>query len=111
MAGTSGGLSSTSTTAPATDESAVNKAEIDPNFPVGAHPELMAEPISVEEANSMKGELKHGELGWVSLDEEGNPSGPATKEMPAEGPAARVMAHSPPSSAEMVTPTGAPITK
>src|SRR5262245_56783949 len=109
MAGTSGGLSaSTTAEAPAPE---VDKSEIDPNFAVGSHPELMAEPISVEEANSMKDELEHGQLGWVALDEEGNPSGAATKEMPTEGPAARVMIHSPPQSAEVVTPTGAPLTK
>jgi hypothetical protein len=60
--------------------------------------------------HELVGELGHGELGWVELDEEGMPTGPAQKEPPPLGTvAARVVGYFP-TQDELVTPSGAPVT-
>jgi hypothetical protein len=57
------------------------------------------------------GELGHGEMGFLVLDEEGHPQGTATKEPPPVGtPAARVVGYNP-TMDPIATPSGAPITE
>jgi hypothetical protein len=59
----------------------------------------------------MSGELGHGEKGWVRLDEEGKPTGPATIDPPEVGVvAAPVVGYFPEQADHLVTPSGAPIT-
>jgi hypothetical protein len=76
-------------------------------------------PIPVEdrtftkdEIKNLAGELQPGEVGWVELDEEGTPTGPARKEPPPPGtPTAKVVGTLTTKMDEITTPTGAPITK
>jgi hypothetical protein len=59
----------------------------------------------------MSGQLGHGEKGWVRLDEEGKPTGPATIDPPEVGTvAAPVVGYFPEQADHLVTPSGAPIT-
>ena len=68
-------------------------------------------PLTKEEIKSIAGDLKHGELGFVELDDHGKPTGAAKREMPEPGKSvARVVGHAPPKFDEALTPTGAPIT-
>jgi len=69
--------------------------------------------LSNEEVNDLAGDLGPGEIGWVKLDEEGNPTGAATKEYPniKDGPVARVIGSPKAAYDDIVTPSGAPVTK
>lgn len=68
-------------------------------------------PLDADEVKGMVGELKPGELGWVKLNDEGEPEGAATRDPPTDGPAARVYATAPVIPLELTTPSGAPITE
>jgi hypothetical protein len=80
--------------------------------------ELEAEKKRVAAAESLDlkqlaGDLLPGEIGYIHLDPEGKPTGPAVREVPPVGtPCARVMGmQSYPSPQDgLVTPTGAPLT-
>jgi hypothetical protein len=67
--------------------------------------------FTAKELEGKAGDLKDGELGWLKLDDKGNPTGTAVREMPKEGPAARVMHIAPRDHFELMTPSGAPITE
>ena len=73
------------------------------------HP--LPKTFDADEVKKHKGELKPGDLGWLKLDDKGNPVGSATKEPPDEGPAARVYVPAAVNPPEMTTPSGAPITE
>lgn len=69
--------------------------------------------FSRDEIKNLAGDLAPGEIGWVKLDEEGEPTGPATRGMPdiSEGPVAKVVGSPKVAYDEIVTPSGAPVTK
>lgn len=77
---------------------------------VDAYGHPMPHTYTAEEVKGKKGDLKPGDLGWIQLNEEGDPAGNATKE-PPKGPAARVYVPAPSDPPEMTTPSGAPITE
>ena len=67
---------------------------------------------SREEIEKIGGDLFPGELAWVKLDEEGTPQGPAIREIPKRDEVvARVFASPRAAWEDVVTPSGAPITK
>lgn len=70
-----------------------------------------AATYSPDELKKFVGDLKPGEVGWVALDEHGEPSGAPTREPPEGKPAARIVHNVPNVVDEVTTPTGAPITK
>jgi hypothetical protein len=80
--------------------------------PPTAEQQPVEEPFTVEEINALAGDLKPGEIGWVKLDEEGTPTGAAVKEMPKDdGSYAKVVGAKPAAAEEVLTPSGAPLTK
>jgi len=82
------------------------------NQPPTAEQLPVEEPLTIEEINALAGDLKPGEIGWVKLDEEGTPTGAATKELPTDGGTyARVVGARSGPSDEVLTPSGAPITR
>ena len=67
---------------------------------------------SREEIEKIGGDLFPGELAWVKLDEEGTPQGPAIRDIPERDEVvARVFASPRAAWEDVVTPSGAPITK
>ncbi len=67
--------------------------------------------FSADELHEMRGDLLPGELGWIELDEEGEPTGEVSRDIPERGKTvARVVGvlHS---YDEVVTPSGAPLTR
>ena len=62
------------------------------------------------EQQSKKGELKTGDIGYVPLDEQGRPTGPATKFPPRDKPAAPVATVIPSTPRILATPAGAHLT-
>lgn len=74
-------------------------------------PEHLPKPLTAEEVKALAGDLAHGEVGFVELDDKGKPTGPAKREMPPAGKAvARVVGVSPAKPDGATTPTGAPLT-
>jgi len=69
--------------------------------------------LTPDEIKSLAGDLLPGEIGWVKLDDQGTPTGAATKEIPpVDGePVARVIGSPTHKYDEIVTPSGAPVTK
>jgi hypothetical protein len=68
--------------------------------------------FSREEIRSLAGDLGNYELGYLELDEQGTPTGAATSGTPpVDTPAAPVVGHAPLQFDEVVTPSGAPVTK
>lgn len=67
---------------------------------------------SVDEIKEMAGDLMPGELGWVDLDEEGQPQGAAKRDIPDQDEVvARVFVSPKAAWEDLVTPSGAPITR
>ena len=65
-----------------------------------------------EELEGFARDLPHATLGWMELDETGEPTGEVHDEIPPPGkPVARVMVNYPAKFDEVVTPAGAPLTK
>lgn len=65
-----------------------------------------------DELKKFAGGLKPGEVGWVELDDEGEPCSAATKDAPPPGKtAARVIGGHPTKLEEITTVSGAPLTK
>ena len=69
--------------------------------------------LTWDEIHELAGDLGPGEIGWVRLDENGTPQGPAERELPPaeEGPVARVAGSPKVAYDDIVTPSGAPVTK
>jgi len=87
---------------------------VNPNQPPVPAAQPVEPPLTVDEINALGGDLAPGEIGWVKLDEEGTPTGTASKEPPKTGDAeayARVVGARPPKGEEVLTPSGAPITR
>ena len=67
---------------------------------------------SVDEIKEMAGDLMPGELGWVDLNEEGQPQGAAKRDIPDQDEVvARVFVSPKAAWEDLVTPSGAPITR
>jgi hypothetical protein len=66
--------------------------------------------LDSDEQESLKGELKPGESGWIELDEEGSPVGNATNVPPVNKPAAPVEAVVESKPRFLMTPGGAHLT-
>jgi len=85
------------------------------NQPVGygdSFPSFPSEPLTRDDVKALAGDLAFGELGYVELDEEGKPVGPAKRDYPEPGkPIARVVGFGPRHYDEVVTPAGAPLTR
>jgi|KBSSwiStaDraftv2_1062776.scaffolds.fasta_scaffold46447_8 Membrane protein involved in colicin uptake len=65
-----------------------------------------------EEIKEFAGDLMPGELGWVDLSEEGTPEGPAKRDIPDQDEVvARVYVSPKAAWDDVVTPSGAPITR
>lgn len=71
---------------------------------------VQSKPLDEGEQESLKGELRTGDIGWVPLDEKGAPSGPATKFPPRDIPAAPVATIVPSAPRVLATPAGAFLT-
>ena len=68
--------------------------------------------FSKEEIKEFAGDLMPGELGWVDLSEEGTPEGPAKRDIPDQDEVvARVYVSPKAAWDDVVTPSGAPITR
>jgi hypothetical protein len=69
--------------------------------------------LTHDEISDLAGELRPGEIGWLKLDEEGTPVGAATNEIPktATESFARVVGAPSGKYDEIVTPSGAPVTR
>ncbi len=69
--------------------------------------------LSDEEISSLAGDIQAGEVGFVKLDEEGTPTGEVLREMPLDpdGSYARVIGSPQRKYDEIVTPSGAPVTR
>ena len=67
--------------------------------------------FSADELHNMRGDLLPGEFGWVKLDEEGKPTGQVSREIPERGETVARVAGVLHSYDEVVTPSGAPLTK
>ena len=87
------------------------------NQPVAYPGDAPAKPVEPsgfkpEELKKFAGELGHGELGFIELNEEGTPTGVAKAgEIPKDKFVARVVGMHPNIYDEVVTPSGAPLTK
>jgi hypothetical protein len=70
------------------------------------------ELLGDDELRSLRGELKHGEAGYVPLDDQGKPTGRAMPNRPEDGEQVVAPVYVPAlhPSEELVTPSGAPIT-
>jgi hypothetical protein len=68
-------------------------------------------PLDAAEQESLKGELKSGEQGWIELDEVGSPVGTATNIPPVNKPAAPVSATIVAPPVVLSTPAGAYLTE
>ena len=65
-----------------------------------------------DEVNGLVGEIKRGELAHLKLDEEGHPTGPATRDIPGPDDVTAAVYGTPMVQFDdLVTPAGAPITK
>ena len=67
-----------------------------------------------DEIKSLAGDIGPGEVGYIELDEEGTPTGAAVRDIPPPGDHkmwARVIGASTHKYDEIVTPSGAPVTK
>jgi len=99
-----------------------------PNKPLAYSPSHQAGSVKVpagdvrgdtflthDEIKSLAGDLAPGEIGWVKLDGEGTPSGAAVRDIiglqKPEEPYARVIGSPKVVADEIVTPSGAPVTK
>jgi hypothetical protein len=69
--------------------------------------------LSDDEISSLAGDIQAGEVGFVKLDEEGTPTGAVLREMPLDpdGSYARVIGSPQRKYDEIVTPSGAPVTR
>jgi hypothetical protein len=69
--------------------------------------------LSDDEISSLAGDIQAGEVGFVKLDEEGTPTGEVLREMPLDpdGSYARVIGSPQRKYDEIVTPSGAPVTR
>ena len=69
--------------------------------------------LTADEISSLAGEIRPGEIGWLKLDEEGTPTGAATTEIPRvdQESYARVVGAPRGKYDEIVTPSGAPVTR
>src|SRR5688572_7196012 len=70
--------------------------------------------LSWDEIHALAGDLEPGMVGWLELDEEGNPTGTATRKLPPPGDHkmwARVVGSPQRKYDDIVTPSGAPVTK
>jgi len=75
-------------------------------------PSIPSEPLTPDEIKNLAGDLGFGELGYVELDEEGMPTGPAKRDIPEPGkPVARVVGIGTRRYDEVTTPAGAPLTR
>ena len=75
-------------------------------------PSISPEPLTAEDIRNFAGDLAAGEIGYIELDEFGEPKGPALKEIPDPGvPVARVVGSPVRKYDEVVTPAGAPLTR
>jgi hypothetical protein len=68
-------------------------------------------PLDAAEQESLKGELKPGEQGWIELDEVGSPTGQATNVPPINKPAAPVSVVIVAPPVVLSTPAGAYLTE
>jgi hypothetical protein len=69
--------------------------------------------LTHDEVSDLAGDVRPGEIAWIKLDEEGTPTGVATTEIPktATESFARVVGAPSGKYDELVTPSGAPITR
>ena len=73
--------------------------------------------LTADEIKNLAGDIQAGEVGWIRLDEEGSPVEPATAEYPFDEGAtndqtfARVVGAPMRKYDEIVTPSGAPVTR
>jgi hypothetical protein len=73
--------------------------------------------FTMDEISALAGDLQPGEIGWVKLDENGTPTGAAVRESPFLGGDtagetwARVVGTTTRKYDEIVTPSGAPVTR
>jgi len=70
--------------------------------------------LNPDEIKSLAGDLAPGEIGWLELDDEGNPTGTATRQLPPPDDHkmwAKVVGSPTHKYDEIVTPSGAPVTR
>jgi hypothetical protein len=79
-------------------------------IPADAAKVIVPHILDDKQQESLKGELKTGEVGYVPLDDKGKPSGPATKFPPRDKPAAAVATVIPSTPRVLATPSGAFLT-
>ena len=67
--------------------------------------------FSADELHKMRGDLLPGEFGWVKLDEDGEPTGEVSREIPERGEVVARVVGVLNTYDEVVTPSGAPLTR